>query len=40
LPDDAIDSVTVLPNPYAVEFDVSRLGADSDLAAGDRWRTR
>jgi hypothetical protein len=29
LPDDAIESVTVLPNPYAVEYDGSRRGSSS-----------
>ena len=42
LPDDAIDSVTVLPNPYAVEFGrfSSGLVLIQTRRAGDRWRTR
>jgi hypothetical protein len=42
LPDDAIDSVTVLPNPYAVEY--GRFSSGMVLIrtrrAGDVWRTR
>ena len=42
LPDDAIDSVTVLPNPYAVEFGrfSSGLVLIQTRRAGDKWRTR
>jgi hypothetical protein len=42
LPDDAIDSVAVLPNPYAVEFGrfSSGLVVIQTRRAGDRWRTR
>ncbi len=42
LPDDAIDSVTVLPNPYAVEYGrfSSGLVLIRTRRAGDRWRTR
>lgn len=42
LPDDAIDSVTVLPNPYAVEYGrfSSGLVLIHTRRAGDRWRTR
>ena len=42
LPDDAIDSVTVLPNPYAVEFGrfSSGLVLIQTRRAGDRWKTR
>lgn len=42
LPDDAIDSVTVLPNPYAVEFGrfSSGLVLINTRRAADRWRTR
>ena len=42
LPDDAIDSVTVLPNPYAVEFGrfSSGLVLIQTRRAGDQWRTR
>lgn len=42
LPDDAIDSVTVLPNPYAVEYGrfSSGLVLIQTRRAGDRWRTR
>jgi hypothetical protein len=42
LPDDAVDSVTVLPNPYAVEYGrfSSGLVLIQTRRAGDRWRTR
>ena len=42
LPDDAIDSVTVLPNPYAVEYGrfSSGLVLIRTRRAGDRWKTR
>jgi hypothetical protein len=42
LPDDAIDSVTVLPNPYAVEYGrfSSGLVVIQTRRAGDRWKTR
>ncbi len=42
LPDDAIDSVTVLPNPYAVEFGrfSSGLVLIQTRRATDVWRTR
>ncbi len=42
LPDDAIDTVTVLPNPYAVEYGrfSSGLVLIRTRRAGDRWRTR
>jgi hypothetical protein len=42
LPDDAIDSVAVMPNPYAVEFGrfSSGLVVIQTRRAGDRWRTR
>lgn len=42
LPDDAIDSVTVLPNPYAVEFGrfSSGLVLINTRRAADSWRTR
>ena len=42
LPDDAIDSVTVLPNPYAVEFGrfSSGLVLIQTRRASDTWRTR
>lgn len=42
LPDDAIDSVEVLPNPYAVEFGrfSSGLVVIQTRRAGDRWKTR
>jgi len=42
LPDDAIDSVAVLPNPYAVEFGrfSSGLVVIQTRRAGDRWKTR
>jgi hypothetical protein len=42
LPDDAIDSVAVLPNPYAVEFGrfSSGLVLIQTRRATDRWRTR
>ncbi|MGE0449616.1 MAG: TonB-dependent receptor [Vicinamibacterales bacterium] len=42
LPDDAIDSVTVLPNPYAVEFGrfSSGLVLINTRRAADTWRTR
>lgn len=42
LPDDAIDSVTVLPNPYAVEFGrfSSGLVLIQTRRAGDTWRMR
>jgi hypothetical protein len=42
LPDDAIDSVTVLPNPYAVEYGrfSSGLVLIRTRRAGDEWRTR
>jgi hypothetical protein len=42
LPDDAIDSVTVLPNPYAVEFGrfSSGLVVVQTRRAGDQWKTR
>ncbi len=42
LPDDAIESVTVLPNPYAVEYGrfSSGLVLIKTRRATDRWRTR
>lgn len=42
LPDDAIDSVAVLPNPYAVEFGrfSSGLVLIQTRRGTDRWRTR
>jgi hypothetical protein len=42
LPDDAIDSVTVLPNPYAVEYGrfSSGLVLIQTRRGGDRWRMR
>jgi hypothetical protein len=42
LPDDAIDKVTVLPNPYAVEYGrfSSGLVLIQTRRATDRWRTR
>ncbi|MGE3179565.1 MAG: TonB-dependent receptor, partial [Vicinamibacterales bacterium] len=42
LPDDAIDSVAVLPNPYAVEFGrfSSGLVLIQTRRATERWRTR
>jgi hypothetical protein len=42
LPDDAIDSVTVLPNPYAVEFGrfSSGLVVIQTRRAADQWRVR
>jgi hypothetical protein len=42
LPDDAIDSVRVLPNPYAVEFGrfASGLVLIETRRASDRWRLR
>lgn len=42
LPDDAVDSVTVLPNPYAVEYGrfSSGLVLIRTRRAGDAWRTR
>jgi hypothetical protein len=42
LPDDAIDSVTVLPNPYAVEYGrfSSGLVLIQTRRATDRWKTR
>jgi hypothetical protein len=42
LPDDAIDSVTVLPNPYSVEYGrfSSGLVLIRTRRATDRWRTR
>jgi hypothetical protein len=42
LPDDAIDSVTVLPNPYAVEFGrfSSGLVLIRTRRAADEWKTR
>ena len=42
LPDDAIDSVAVLPNPYAVEYGrfSSGLVVIQTRRAGDKWRTR
>lgn len=42
LPDDAIDSVAVLPNPYAVEFGrfSSGLVVIQTRRAGDQWHTR
>ncbi len=42
LPDDAVDSVTVLPNPYAVEYGrfSSGLVLIRTRRAGDVWRTR
>jgi hypothetical protein len=42
LPDDAIDNVTVLPNPYAVEYGrfSSGLVLIRTRRAGDAWRTR
>ncbi len=42
LPDDAIDSVAVMPNPYAVEYGrfSSGLVVIQTRRAGDRWRMR
>ena len=42
LPDDAIDSVAVLPNPYAVEYGrfSSGLVVIQTRRAGDRWKVR
>lgn len=42
LPDDAIDTVTVLPNPYAVEFGrfSSGLVVIQTRRAADKWRIR
>jgi hypothetical protein len=42
LPDDAIESVSVMPNPYAVEFGrfSSGLVVLQPRRAGDEWRTR
>jgi hypothetical protein len=42
LPDDAVDSVRVLPNPYAVEYGrfSSGLVLIQTRRAGERWRTR
>ncbi|HEX4347629.1 MAG TPA: TonB-dependent receptor [Vicinamibacterales bacterium] len=42
LPDDAVDSVTVLPNPYAVEFGrfSSGLVVIQTRRASDKWRIR
>jgi len=42
LPDDAIDSVAVLPNPYAVEYGrfSSGLVVIRTRRAGDQWKTR
>jgi hypothetical protein len=42
LPDDAIDSVAVLPNPYAVEYGrfSSGLVVIHTRRAGDKWRVR
>jgi hypothetical protein len=42
LPDDAIESVSVMPNPYAVEFGrfSSGLVVLQPRRAGDAWRTR
>jgi hypothetical protein len=42
LPDDAIDSVAVLPNPYAVEYGrfSSGLVVIQTRRAGDQWRLR
>lgn len=42
LPDDAIDSVTVMPNPYAVEFGrfSSGLVLIRTRRAADQWKTR
>jgi len=42
LPDDAIDSVTVLPNPYAVEYGrfASGLLVIQTRRATDQWRTQ
>jgi hypothetical protein len=42
LPDDAIDSVAVLPNPYAVEYGrfSSGLVLIQTRRAGDRWKVR
>ena len=42
LPDDAIDSVSVLPNPYAVEYGrfSSGLVVIQTRRAGDKWKTR
>jgi carboxypeptidase family protein/TonB-dependent receptor-like protein len=42
LPDDAIDSVEVLPNPYAVEYGrfSSGLVVIQTRRAGDAWKTR
>src|SRR5262249_17288229 len=42
LPDDAIDSIAVLPNPYAVEYGrfSSGLFVIHTRRAGDEWRLR
>src|SRR5262249_17260879 len=42
LPDDAIDSVAVMPNPYAVEYGrfSSGLVVIQTRRAGDQWRVR
>jgi TonB dependent receptor-like, beta-barrel/Carboxypeptidase regulatory-like domain len=42
LPDDAIDSIAVLPNPYAVEYGrfSSGLVVIQTRRAGDQWKTR
>src|SRR5262249_48243639 len=42
LPDDAIDSIAVLPNPYAVEYGrfSSGLVVIQTRRAGDEWKTR
>ena len=42
LPDDAIDSVSVLPNPYAVEYGrfSSGLVVIQTRRAGDKWKAR
>ena len=42
LPDDAIESVSVLPNPYAVEFGRFSSGVVviQTRRAGDSWRLR
>lgn len=42
LPDDAVDTVTVLPNPYAVEYGrfSSGLVLIRTRKAGDQWKTR
>lgn len=42
LPDDAVEAVTVLPNPYAVEYGrfSSGLVLIRTRRAGDRWKTR